>query len=444
MGEPVTTSLMRQLAADFQRIDHEYQFVLDRCEEQGRDPTQGELTYLEGLRADITPLSERLVDLREREERRMAAVDFIAGAPSASDAGLVHVRREPEVYSPPDARGPQPSFFRDLLAVQIGGDPDARSRIDRHNLQTRATGTTVTGPGAVPPTWLFTAFAIIAHGGRPWADQLRRMPIDNANPVNLGQQTGGAVVSAQTEGNPAADGSFVAGVVTTQPVTYTGKVDISRQLLDGGNPAIDGIVYADCMGAYNEAVETAVVNAFEALTPPVTITYPGTYANLPDAFIDAGASLIKRRKLAASHVLMSAGAWPFLSKQKDQAGRPLITTGEAGPTNAYGLTTADYLGGEVTGLQCIPSWAGVDNHLYVVRADDMLLLESNTFNFRYEEVLGPSAVRLGVWGYAAPILTRYASSVIKINAGTTIPAPAGLDDEPDAAGEGPGTPKARK
>jgi hypothetical protein len=83
-------------------------------------------------------------------------------------------------------------------------------------------------------------------------------------------------------------------------------------------------------------------------------------------------------------------------------------------------------------LSVIPSWAqATDNFLYIVRADDMLLLESSTFNFRYEEVLGPSAIRLGVWGYAAPILGRYASSVIKINAGTTIPAPL----EPEAEAE---------
>jgi hypothetical protein len=342
---------------------------------------------------------------------------------------MVHVRTEAAVYRKPDAGAPAPSFFRDLLHAQVGGDPEARTRMDRHRLQTRATGTTATGPGAVPPTWLFQEFAILQHGGRPWADTLRRIEIDNANPVNLGTQTGGAVVQATTEPNPAPDGSFNASILTTQPVTYTGKVDISRQLLDGSNPAVDSLVFADCLGSYNEAVETAVVNAFEALAPPVTITYPGTYTNLPDAFVDAGTSLVKRRKLAANYVLMSAGAWAFLGKQKDTNGRPLVTTGQNGPTNSYGLTAADYLGGEVVGLQCIPSWAGVDNHLYVVRADDMILLESSTFNFRYEEVLGPSAIRLGVWGYAAPILGRYASSVVKINAGTTIPAPAEAEAE---------------
>jgi len=213
-------------------------------------------------------------------------------------------------------------------------------------------------------------------------------------------------------------------------------VDVSRQLVDGSNPAIDGIVYADCMGSYNEQIEQAVVAAFEAATGmATTITYPGTapvYANLPDAFIDANASVIKHRKMPARVVFLSIGAWAFLAKQKDQSGRPLVTTGYHGPMNAYGLGEATQYGtiaGEVVGLHCIPSWAGVDNHLYVVKADDCLLLESSTFNFRYEEVLGPSSIRLGVWGYAAPVIGRYPAAIAKIDAGTTIPAPAAEDRE---------------
>jgi hypothetical protein len=112
------------------------------------------------------------------------------------------------------------------------------------------------------------------------------------------------------------------------------------------------------------------------------------------------------------------------------------------------VTQYQQLAGEVAGLLVVPSWAGVDNHMYVVRSDDMLLLESATFNFRYEEVLGPSTIRLGVWGYAAPVLGRYPSSITRINSGTTIPAPALADEEPAAegagSGEGPGAVRARK
>jgi hypothetical protein len=129
---------------------------------------------------------------------------------------------------------------------------------------------------------------------------------------------------------------------------------------------------------------------------------------------------------------VSIGAWAWLLKQKDTQGRPLVTTGSAGgPLNAYGKADAAQVvtgvAGEVVGLAVVPSWAGVDNHIYVAKVDDCLLLESSTFNFRYEEVLGPSAIRLGVWGYAAPVIGRYPTSIAKIDAGTTIPAPAEAD-----------------
>jgi hypothetical protein len=387
-------------------------------------------------------LTSELLDICAREGRQPtdAELAMITAPPSSlatRSLPVVRVGREVATYAPPDARnGERVSFFRDLLHAQLDGDPDCRARIERHSLEVRAVGTNATSPGVVPPTWLFQEFAVLQHGARPWADQLRRVPIDNANPVNIGRQvTPAATVGAQVnQGDPAADGSFNANLLQTQPATLTGKVDVSRQLLDGSNPAVDGLVYADCMGAYNEAVEQAVVNAFEALVVTtgfgVLINYPGTpaYANLPDALIDAATSLAKRRKIPATHALVSAGAWAYLGKQKDQQGRPLVTTGTQGPTNSYGLSTADYSGGEVVGLQVIPSWAGVDNHIYVIVAADSLLLESPTFNFRYEEVLGPSAIRLGVWGYAAPVLGRYPSGIVKIDAGATIPAPLAEED----------------
>ena len=464
--------LMQKLGEDYRTLSESYDEILNRCDAESRDPDETEAALLENLRSEMSPLGERLIELRETDERRFAAVRALSDAPevpTSANLPMVRVASEPEVYRPADAGGDRLSFFRDLLHAQMDGDGDAQARLTRHGLMMRASGTTATGPGVVPPTWLFNEFAIIAHGARPWADTLRRVGIDSANPVNLGKQaTPGAAITATTEGSPAGDGSFNANVITTNPVTYTGKVDVSRQLVDGSNPAVDGIVYADCMGAYNEAVESAVVAAFEALAAGTgfgaSITYPGTapvYANLPDAFIDAAASVIKRRKAPPRVVFMSTGAWAFLSKQKDTQGRPLVTTGYHGPVNAYGLgeaTQYGHIAGEVVGLQCIPSWAGVDNHIYVIKADDAILLESSTFNFRYEEVMGPSLIRLGVWGYAAPVLGRYPSGICKIDAGTTIPAPAELDsdesaaergelgdgDEPVEPGSGPGTPKRRR
>jgi HK97 family phage major capsid protein len=434
---------MDSVYANLELTNATRQAIIDRVAAENRDFTPAEHAHLRSLDSEISLYSERLQELRHKNDRQTASVRMMAGRPAvgSSSSDVVHVRSEPVTYRKPGGAGAEaPGFFRDLLHAQIDGNPEARARIDRHKLETRAVGTSATAPGVVPPVWLFQEFALIAHGGRPWANQLRRVEISDANPVQIGRQTGGAVVGAQVnQGDVPSDGSFVANVLTTNPATLTGKVDVSRQIIDGSNPAVDGLVYADCMGSYNEAVESAVVAAFEALTPPVTITYPGTYTNLPDAFIDANASVVKRRKNEGSTVFCSAGAWAYIAKQKDTAGRPLITTGFYGPTNSYGVAnavpTVD-IAGEVAGLRIAPSWAQTtDNHLWVARADDFLLLESPTFNFRYEEVLGPSAVRLGVWGYAAPILGRYATSAVLVNAGSTIPAPAEAEEQDVTGGK---------
>jgi HK97 family phage major capsid protein len=446
--------LLEKLGADYNQLVENYETILNRCADEERDPTEAEVGLIEGLRSNMTPLAERIMELRAIDDQRMSTATALTEIPdlgalpqTREGHAVVQVRSEELVYrSGADAGAERMSFFRDLLHAQRDGDTESRSRLDRHNLQMRAAGTTTTGTGVIPPTWMFNEFAIIAHGARPWADTLRHVGITDANPIVIGKQaTPGAVVAAQGgENTVPSDGSFNANQLTISPVTYTGKVDVSRQLLDGSNPAVDGLVFTDCMGAYNEQIETAVVAAFTAASGfAATIVYPGTapvYANLFDAFVDAGASVRKHRKSAPKVVFCSEGAWAYMAKSKDTAGRPLVTTGYHGPVNAYGLGDAVVYGqvaGEVVGLQVIPSWAGVDNSLYVLKADDSLLLESSTFNFRYEEVLGPETIRLGVWGYAAPVITRYPLGIAFINAGSTIPAPQELEGEAQAEVEAP-------
>jgi HK97 family phage major capsid protein len=426
--------LLDRLLADYQQTFAAYDAVCERASLECRDITDAEAGQLEDLRGVLDPLGERIMQLREVQDRKDAVTAMMTGSTVAQPGGLVHINSEPELYRPPhDAGGQGLVFFRDLLHATVDHDPDCRARIERHAAQMRALGTSTTGAGVVPPTWLFEEFAATAHGARPWADAIRRIAITDANPVNIGKAVApGATVAAQVnQGDAPSDGSFNANLITTQPSTYTGKVDVSRQLVDGSNPAIDSLVYADAMGAYNEQIEQAVVNAFEAATGfAATITYPGSpaYVNLFDAFIDAAASVNKHRKMPAQVVFCSIGAFAYLLKVKDQQGRPLMTTGSSGgPFNAYGQAEAPQVvtgvAGEAVGLAIVPSWAGVDNHVYVAKHDDLLLLESSTFNFRYEEVLGPESIRLGVWGYAAPVVARYPVAIAKIDAGTTIPAP---------------------
>jgi hypothetical protein len=57
---------------------------------------------------------------------------------------------------------------------------------------------------------------------------------------------------------------------------------------------------------------------------------------------------------------------------------------------------------------------------------------------------------LGVWGYAAPVVTRYAAPVVRIDAGSTISAPqCDCDDQAQpedvrGLGSGPGSPRRQR
>jgi hypothetical protein len=217
--------LTDRLSHEYRQLVDQYETIINRLADEGRDPTDTETAILDGLRSEMEPMGNRLVELRETDERRWAAVRAMNDAPAISGSpgsgSIVQVRSEPEVYRKPDAGATAPVFFRDLLHAQVDGDPDARSRIDRHQLMMRATGTTTTGAGVVPPTWLFQEFAVLQHGARPWSDVLRRVGIADANPVNIGRQVTprAAVANQGGEGNPAPDGSFNANILTTQPVT---------------------------------------------------------------------------------------------------------------------------------------------------------------------------------------------------------------------------------
>jgi hypothetical protein len=154
--------------------------------------------------------------------------------------------------------------------------------------------------------------------------------------------------------------------------------------------------------------------------------------SLGDGVVIGGTAVRTHRKSPPTVVFMSENMWGNAMLEKDTTGRPLVVQSWAGPQNARGIgdaVTYGHVAGNL-GLPVVPSWAGADK-VYVVKADDVLLLESATFNFRYEEVLGPETVRLGVWGYAAVVTDRYPKAWARI---TVTPPAGGLPlDAPELA-----------
>jgi hypothetical protein len=94
---------MQRLYDDYKGMCDQYDEVLGRAEADGRDPTSDEAAVLDGLRSEMEPLGARLVELRETEDRRSAAVRAMdpdtgtAGpvAPVAGNGGPIPTRRHP-------------------------------------------------------------------------------------------------------------------------------------------------------------------------------------------------------------------------------------------------------------------------------------------------------------------------------------------------------------
>ena len=438
--------LLEQLRTQHAELSAQYDDVLNRCADEGRDPSDAEAGILEGLTGQLGPLGERIVTLRSADDRRLATMNALDNYPQVGDAGtgsaggdrmpVVHVRADELVYRRDGGPDGTQGFFRDLVATREG-DRDAGDRIERHQVQMRAMGSTVGGAGVVPPVWLPEEFAALARGARPIADTFRRVPITSAAPVTVGVQTSGALVGTQpNEGDPASDGNFTADPLVTTPKTKSGKIDVSRQLVDGSNPAVDAILYGDLMGAYMEQVELEAVTALSIQTGiAASVPVDTTTETIVDGISHGATAVRTGRKRQPTHVYMTHVGYGALTREKDAAGRPLITTGRYGPMNAQGLadpTQYDGVAGDVLGLLVVPSWAGVDGNMYVARADDLLLLESATLTFRYEEVVGPEQIRLGVWGYVAAVTGRYPKGIAKL---IVTPTPTGFGSDDDASGD---------
>lgn len=429
--------LIERLRGQFEQLLEQYDGILNRCADETRDPTELEAANLVSLRAEMEPLSDRLVQLRADDDRRMLALTALTNYPDpgalpgagTGRAPVVQVRSEPAIYR----RDGGASFFADLFQAQMSADVEARSRLDKHDVMTRAASDTAQGAGNIPPDWLIEEYAPIAHAARPLADTIRRVPITNANPVTMGVQgpPPNAVVANQTAENaPVADGSFTSTPLVVVPQTKAGKVDVSRQLMDGSNPAVDGLIYTDLMGAYAENIEQMVWTAINALAAGAiagNVPIDLDTDQIPDGIIDASTLVRTGRRSPPTVFVCAETLWGTLNKQKDLAGRPLIVSGWSGPQNARGIgdaVTYGHVAGQVVGLPSVPSWAANDTIAYVLKADDHLLLESTTMQFRYEEVQGPETIRLGVWGYAAVVLGRYPRSIARITVTGTLPLSA--------------------
>jgi hypothetical protein len=166
-------------------------------------------------------------------------------------------------------------------------------------------------------------------------------------------------------------------------------------VLDGADPAANGDDPAGSDRGVRQASETVIKTAVEAgsTASGVAITaatpYAGTLANVVN-YYGTGSS-------PAEGAFIPSALFPVLLAQGDTTGRPFLPMigreqrrlgRRRGGIEARRARRATKL-----------SWASTVNVCVFGRPNDFVIYESSIAQFSYDQVVGPQAVRIGIWAY---------------------------------------------
>jgi hypothetical protein len=211
-------------------------------------------------------------------------------------------------------------------------------------------------------------------------------------------------------------------VVTPQAIS--GRLTLTREIVDSSNPAIDTIALFEMRESYNRQTETKVYTLLNGTN--------GAGGTITGDFVPSGAqasttaggtdnqTLVKhvRERLAKypfnrfaspSGAVMGSGATVRLATAVDTTQRPLFPF--IGPANVTGTGNTIQQGWNVDGLNFVPAWANTgvaagDSQIMILNSSDCWVWESPLLTFRFEEKQGPANIELNVFGYFATHLLR--------------------------------------
>jgi len=361
-----------------------------------------------------------------------------------SQRGSVKASRWMQVTEPPIYRftGSGHSLLRDVWYATKEHDPDAAERYRKFQAQQHhvaktaadrlnfanpqntpmfdqagrpvfADIDTTTAADVIPPGYRPDLFVPLLAQGRPLADLLSRGTLSDATPFVVPQfgTISVALVGDHAEGSPPTEGTMTLTSTTVSPVAVSGKLPITREIIDSSSPGVDGIVLAALREDYARKTEAKVYTELDAsATAGDTFVVATAVQDLRDELNDYSyARFATPTGGGVSNVASTA-----LGAAVDTTDRPLIPF--VGPQNAYGQGSAAAGGWSVDGVVFAKAWAmtggtGVSEVL-IVNRPDAYVWESPTLTFRFEEKQGPEIIEMALFGYFATKVLR-ASGIIK-------------------------------
>jgi HK97 family phage major capsid protein len=417
---------------------------------ESRDMTDDEFRSVSEQIGQANALADKISEL-EGFEQRAAAVGATAASVTGADGGASQQNagtgqqdrssetrtgntsakdRDPGHYRSVRDGGTR-SFIADMWSSRNQEDRSATQRLEEHNRarlaeENRAITTGSAASGIIVPKWLVDEYTSIARQGRMVANAVRNIPLGgDPRPLTLPKQTGptgiGIVAAQTTEGtNNAGWGvdAFTTGDDVMTPKTYAGYQDVSRQSLAAATPAVDQLIFAECTSELNFTIETLVCNTMVAAATAAThgvaananLSLMTSVDNAPDVVIDAATQAFSQRFSPADLLILNILRFGSFRKIKDSTGRPLMPVSSYNPMNADGVVSG-VVTGEFEGLTAMPT-AGMGvggtypEKFLIARSGDTALFVDDVIQFRFQEVAGPTNIRLGIWTYAGCV-TRY-------------------------------------
>lgn len=365
-----------------------------------------------------------------------AAIENIGDpqGPETVRAARFATLKEPSVYSF-DGRGD--SLVRDAWNAARNQDDEAIDRLRKFRKQSEDVATLVKSSLSFAPQTTTTAAQIIPPGYRPdlyVADLFKERPlvglasqgtISNASPFTVPVFSSVTTGSAtHVEGTNPSDGALGFATKTVTPQAISGRIVLSRELVDSSNPAIDQIAFAEMRESYARQTEAIVYTLLNGTS--------GAGGTITNGFVPSGAqasttakgtdqqTLVKhlRQRVADYYfarfaditgAAMGQTATQNLVTAVDTTQRPLFPF--IGASNSAGTSNASDNAYLVDGVRFQPAWAmtGVaagDSQIFLLNRRDLWVWESPLLNFRFEEKQGPANIELNIFGYFATHLLR--------------------------------------
>jgi HK97 family phage prohead protease len=293
------------------------------------------------------------------------------------------------------------------------------------NILSFAPQTTTTASQIIPPGYRPELYVPQLQQERPYVSALSQGTLSNATPFTVPTFTSVTTGSAtHVEGTNPSDGSLAFGTKTVTPQAVSGRLVLSREIVDASNPAIDQIAFAAMRESYNRQTEVIVYTLLNGTS--------GSGGTITSGFVPSGAqavttaggtdnqTLVKAIRKALSDypfarfatptvALMGQGATARLAQAVDTTQRPLFPWTDG--TNAFGTANALLGGYQVDSLRFIPAWANTgvaagDSQIHILNRSDAWVWESPLLQFRFEEKQGPANIELNIFGYFATHLLR--------------------------------------